>query len=162
MFVANLKLASWFSVKEMLIWEFYVCAYICVLALAQSQYLILNWNNSPDYILHWVTQSFPTTLFSVGIIVQSICQRHQMTECLVVTGFVVAGFGVEAWAWEQAYPPILNTFSCFGWGRGKDGALCSRDCTLWSVMFCPAGMCEFLALFSPWLPHLLFLMVTGT
>ena len=31
--------------------------------------------------------------------------------CLVVTGLVVAGSGVGAWVWDQAYPLILNTSS---------------------------------------------------
>ena len=64
-------------VKEMFIWQSHIYVHICALVLACS--LLLNWNNSPDYIFCWVIQCFLPILSSI-IFVQSICQGHQITE----------------------------------------------------------------------------------
>ena len=54
-----------------------------------------------------------------------------------VVGFVAAGSGVEVWTWDQVSLPVPSMFSSSGWGRGKDGDLCSRDYTWLPGMFCP-------------------------
>ena len=47
----------------------------------------------------------------------------------VADGFVAAGFGVGVWTWDQVSLPVPSMFSSSGRERGKDRALCSRDCT---------------------------------
>ena len=95
--MANLKLASWIfssSIKEMFIWESHICAHICAPVLAQS--LIQKWNNSPDYIFHWVVQYSLTILSSIKF-VQIISQGHQMTggaECFMAKGMNVLWLGL--------------------------------------------------------------------
>ena len=51
----------------------YLCSYF---TLAPAWGLIQNWNNSPDYIFHWVFQFSLPILFLI-ILVWSICQGHQ-------------------------------------------------------------------------------------
>ena len=75
---------------------------------------------------------------------------------------VVIGFEVGAWVWDQTWPPILGRSSSFGWGRGRDRGLCSRDCTLYPVWFYPSWTFGSLSSFSPSPQHPQFLKVVGT
>ena len=72
----------------------------------------------------------------------------------VANKFAVTGFFVGAWTWYQVSLPILSMFSSSIWGRGTDGALCSRDCTWLPGMSCLFWMHGCLAWSSLSLPHL--------
>ena len=117
----------------------------------------------------WVEALATVGVGAVGVVVVGVCWASTLTLSLLLVStvlfllslalgpgpFLVMGLDIWwgifvlgcgwVWVWDQAFPLIPNTFSSFGWGRGKDGTLCSMCCTWWFAMFCPFRTCQCLA-----------------